>query len=394
MTENERALATAEEAALEARLSRNLGITSVQGGDAATASTRLDYVPRSPAEWNRKGRQAMWFTRLMAVGFFAMIVVGWPLGSAAGWWQAKGTLDGWSYWQAISIELVLIGIIVPFLIFVIGYVLAALMQTHGAAQHIATAAQQFLTPDETAAANAASVGAAVRREMDQLNVGLDGALSRLAAVEAMIRRHVEAIETAGVRIEQRSTGAMAVVASERARLIDLTEQLNQQADGFAAAIADTAKASIEAMHSADDLLVRAQGQLEDRLVKLDSVASQALRSFQALAQAIVAADASMKQSVGAIEATAADTRKAVETAQKAADAAAESAARNAANVGAAAQFASHEATKSARASIEASQREADRAARAAAEAAARDAQRIVEASTGAIGEVRRATDDP
>jgi hypothetical protein len=390
-----------DEAALEARLQRSLGITAVRAAERVPDRVMERGLAAQTAAgfryWFRSPRQTWLSMRLLALLMAAIIFLGWPIGSY--WAHAENNgLSMFEAWKSYDIrlsmtrDLVILGIFAPFMTLLIGFVVSRQQEMTIAAAGIAEAAQEFLTPSETAAENAKSVGAVVRGEMDALNSGLDGALTRLASVEAMIRRHVDAIETAGERIETRSTGAMAIVASERARLIDLTEQLNLQADDFAAAIADKAKASIEALHSADDLLLRAQGQLEDRLVKLDAVASQALRSFQALGQALTAAEAGMKQSVGAIETTAAETRKAVDQASKAADAAAESAARNAANVGAAAQLASSEAAKAAKTSIEASAREADRAARAAAEAASREAGRIVEASTGAIDQVRQATE--
>ncbi len=393
-----------DEAALEARLQRSLGITAVRAAptevDAAEARRQnrlLNGAKSGVKYWFRTPRQTWLTMRLLALLMAAVIFLGWPIGSYGAYATNAGlsVFEAWKNYdifRSMSQDLVVLGLFAPFFTLILGFVLSRQQEMTMAAADIADAAQQFLTPSDTAAENARSVGAIVRGEMDALNSGLDGALTRLASVEAMIRRHVDAIETAGERIETRSTGAMAIVASERARLIDLTEQLNLQADDFAAAIADKAKASIEALHSADDLLLRAQGQLEDRLVKLDAVASQALRSFQALGQALVAAEAGMKQSVGSIEATSVETRKAIDAASKTADAAAESAARNAANVGAAAQLASSEAAKAAKSSIEASAREADRAARAAAESAAREAGRIVEASTGAMDQVRRATE--
>lgn len=388
-----------EEAALEARLQKSLGITALRSSPPAASMTDPrpgTGVAAGVRYWFRSPRQTWLTMRLLALLMPAVIFLGWPIGSFWAFAENNGlsAVEAWSHYnlfQSMSRDLAVLGIVAPIFTLIIGFILSRQQEMTMAAADIAAAAQQFLAPSDTAADSARSVGMAVRSEMDALNSGLDGALTRLASVEAMIRRHVDAIETAGERIETRSTGAMAIVASERARLIDLTEQLNLQADDFAAAIAEKAKASIEALHSADDLLVRAQGQLEERLVKLDTVASQALRSFQALGQALAAAETGMKQSVGAIETTAAETRKAIDTASKTADAAAESAARNAANVGAAALSASAEAAKAAKASIEASAREADRAARAAADASSREAGRIVEASAGAIDQVRRAT---
>lgn len=371
------------------------GIVEKEGAGesgALTANRRLRRKANS-ARWQAASRQTWLIARLAAIFWIFAIPFGWPLGNAIAHWRNTGSFDGWNYVQSLGLETFLLAMVLPMLTLVLGYMLSRLQVMMGAAESVAFAARQFIQPNASAAENAASVGAVVRGHMDALNVGLDGALSRLAAVEAMIRRHVTAIETAGESIEQRATGAVSRVADERARLIALTEQLNKQADAFATAIAVKAQASIESLQTADDLSDRAQSHLEDRLARLDSAAQNALQSFNALSEALSAADETMRATTGAIDTSAAATRAATERAMKAAEAAAEAAARNAANVGASATRASQEAKNAADAAIEAAGREAERASRAAYEAAEREARRVSETANKILGDVKKSTTD-
>ena len=377
---------------------------------------------RQRPRWSAWGRQMVQATRLAAILFFSSVVIGWPLGKMLAYRELNGGLDGYSPFDGLPIEAFMLATLVPILMVLIGYIMSRQMAMMDAAETIASAARQFMHPDDSARRNVESVGIVVREQMDAMNAGLDDALTRLATVEAMIRQHVEVIETAGVSIEARTSGAVTRIADERARLIDLTENLNQQADAFATAIAEKAQASIESLHSADDFTDRAQTLLEERLSRLENAAQQALVSFNALSEALYAADDSMRTNVQAIDNTAAETRAATERATKASEAAAESAARNAANVGAAAARAaeearkaaeeaieatsrnianvgasaakaSEEAKKAADTAVEAASREAQRASRAAYEAAEREAKRVSETASKILGDVKKSTDD-
>jgi hypothetical protein len=352
----------------------------------------VDPARRRQRRWGAASRQTMLVTRWMAGFFIFAVLVGWPLGKFLAYYRSSGSGEGWSYFGALDLGAFLLGVFVPLLTILVGYVMSRLQQMMGAAEDIATAARQFIQPNESAADNARSVGLVVREQMDALNVGLDGALNRLASVEAMIRKHVQAIESAGHAVERHATGAVSKVAEERVRLIELTEHLNAQADAFARAIAEKARASIDSIQSADDISERAQIQLEERLQRLDGAARTALESFNALSSALAHAHDSVAGARGALDAAALETKAAGERATKAADAAAETAARNAANVGASSLRAAEEAKRAADAAIEAAAREAERASRAAYDAAGREAKRVSDASSAILGEVRQATE--
>lgn len=375
-----------------------LRLRGAEGGAGAPAAARSGALPVEPSRrrarrWGAASRQTMLVTRWMAGFFVFAVLVGWPLGKFLAHYRNTGSGEGWSYFGALDLGAFLLGVFVPVLTILVGYVMSRLQQMMGAAEDIATAAKQFIQPNESAADNARSVGLVVREQMDALNVGLDGALNRLASVEAMIRKHVQAIESAGHTVEHHATGAVSRVAEERVRLIELTEHLNTQADAFARAIAEKARASIDSLQSADDLSERAQTQLEERLQRLDGAAGTALQSFNALSSALAQAQESVVGARGALDAAAIETRAASDRAVKAADAAAETAARNAANVGASSLRAAEEAKRAAEAAIETATREAERASRAAYDAAAREAKRVSDSTGKILGDVRRATDD-
>ncbi|MFQ5562091.1 MAG: hypothetical protein ACE5FO_00835 [Parvularculaceae bacterium] len=344
------------------------------GPNARRLSSRVAEFEARARRWNASSRQVWQASRLAAVFIFFAMVVGWPLGDFLAHLQTAETAEGWSPFSAFTTWTLMFAIIVPVLILICGYLLSRTMTMMNAAESIAAAARQFVQPDETAVYNAKVVGTAVRGQMDALNEGLDGALTRLASVEAMIRRHVEAIEVAGAAIETSATGAIDQVASERARLIKLTESLNTQADSFAAAIAAKAQASIEALQSAEGVSERAEAEFDDRLARLEAAAHRALESFEALRNTLCNADESMRASTGAIESSAEDTLKASEKAL----AAAETAARAAET----ARTTSHE-------TIDAAVSETGKIADAAVETAAREAAKVSEATGKALDEIKR-----
>ncbi|NWG91793.1 MAG: hypothetical protein HXY21_04710, partial [Parvularculaceae bacterium] len=320
------------------------------------------------------------------------VFIGWPLGTMIGHFSGAGavTFEGWSLGEAYK-GYVLLGLIGPPAFWLLGHVAARVTSLVGAGEAIAMAAQKFVQPDEAAIANVQTVGSVVRIQMAALNAGIDDALIRLASAEAMIRQHVGAIEQAGAAVESRTSSAAERVAAERARLIDLTETLNVRADEFATAIAEKAQANIAALENAGTATLSAEARFDDRLARLEAAAQRALQSFEALSHALNEADAHMRTTGGAIEASAAEVKRASEVAAKIAEAASESAARNAANVGMFTGQAADRARKAADEAIETARREAERASESAIEFATREANRVTEAAARAVEDVRAAT---
>ncbi len=252
-------------------------------------------------DWNALSRQAWHLSRITALFLLFAMIVGWPLGGYLAHRETFGTGAGWSLLGAYPAGIIMFALVVPALIVFSGYVLSRAMTTTQAAEAMANAARAYTAPDEVALQEIETVGTAVRSQMDGLNAGLDAALVRLADAEAMIRKHVDAIETAGEAIEMRATSAVERVATERTKLIDATENLNQQADGFANAIAERTEANISAMDRADDVSQQVEVRFDERLGGLEQATTTALDSFRQLLEALGGADENVRTTAEALK---------------------------------------------------------------------------------------------
>lgn len=326
-------------------------------------------------------RQVWLVSRLIALFIFIALLLGQPLGDYFAHLKLTGSANGWSFLDAYDQTTLIFAFIVPLLVLLIGYISLRQSIMLNAAEEIAVAAQQMMAPGSAATQNVNAVGDVMRGHMDTFNDGLDNALSRLATVEAMIRQHVEAIEIAGDAIEQKATNAVTRVADERSRLMELTESLNAHADSFAAAIAERAKASIEALERADTVPAQLERDFDERLVTLEHAANRAVGSFETLCAALHESENSAREAAVKIDESAQYTENATKRATAASNAAAESAALNAANVAASADRAAQAAREAAKKAID--------QARADAEAAAETAMRTSEEKTA---DMRAATE--
>ncbi|WP_306250566.1 hypothetical protein [Parvularcula sp. IMCC14364] len=116
------------------------------------------------------------------------------------------------------------------------------------------------------------------------NPELEKAFESLSMVEQMIRQQVETINTAASTIQTASSESASRIETERDQMIQMTEQLNQEAERFAESISRNA-------HSG----------LETRLGDLETVAQNALSAFEKLAGSIEAQEQAVTQSSARLE---------------------------------------------------------------------------------------------
>lgn len=163
------------------------------------------------------------------------------------------------------------------------------------AQALAEVTDRLFTADETAARTAARLGRAVRRELDALNTGLDGAVNRLRALETALQTQISAIDEAGARVQTHSERAGAQLAEQRERL-----------EATAAALSETAsKAGVQVAGSAaqvHDLMQNAGATLSAAGAALDEKATQFRGAAQAAAEAPHAAAGELDRQARRIEA--------------------------------------------------------------------------------------------
>ena len=116
------------------------------------------------------------------------------------------------------------------------------------------------------------LAAAIASQSEQTST-FDSAIEKLATIEGMIRTQVDAIDAAAEKIRLTSGESAQLVASEREQLIGLTEQLNQEAEQFAAALTRQAKAGIDGQADAKAQIAEAEADMKSRLGNIEQVSA-------------------------------------------------------------------------------------------------------------------------
>ncbi len=161
----------------------------------------------------------------------------------------------------------LITFLPPALFLAAAYALARATAMTEAAQRLSATADKMMIVDETSIMAAQRVGRAVRRELDALNSGLDGAFGRLRALETALEDRVAQLEDASARAGVKAETIAQRLHDQRAGIETVVAALNDA----------TARSGEVLVERAADL----KGKIDDAGEQLKSAALQAADAFAA-----------------------------------------------------------------------------------------------------------------
>ncbi|BCW89600.1 hypothetical protein sos41_27660 [Alphaproteobacteria bacterium SO-S41] len=129
-------------------------------------------------------------------------------------------------------------------------------------------AARLVEPDAAAGREITRLGRAVRREIDALNTGLEGALIRVRTLETSIAEQMSAIEGTARTLEERGDSIRATLREERESLASFTHAMASDADRMGEHVRTRGQALRDLAKQASADVLAAQEQIDARAVTL------------------------------------------------------------------------------------------------------------------------------
>ncbi|WOI54130.1 hypothetical protein [Parvularcula sp. LCG005] len=253
-------------------------LSAVRPGAATPAVASDEDQNTGDQRVNSASAKQIWTaTKILAGGLLIAWLVAWPIGTTMVHQATTGTF---AIRLGYSGEVFLLAISSAALILGAGYAVSAGARLEAAAQRL------HKTFSGMGEGSAFPQSAAARAQISALNAEIDTAIGRLAEAESLIRQQVRAIDNASSALESGTVKSTERLEKERRALMDLAEEMNQEAERFAEKIAERSNMSAAEQGSYEARIVDKERELSSQLQRLEAVSAKSLDRFEQLASAM------------------------------------------------------------------------------------------------------------
>ncbi len=153
-----------------------------------------------------------------------------------------------------------------------------------ASEDLMQIAARLTEPEGHAGREVTRLGRAVRREVDALNTGLEGALLRVRSLEGSIAERLSAVEETARNLEERGDALRAALREERENLASVAHTLSADSDRMGEHLKQRATALRDAARVTAAEMAAAQEAVDGRILALGEHLRDAAQAAQANAQ--------------------------------------------------------------------------------------------------------------
>jgi hypothetical protein len=153
-----------------------------------------------------------------------------------------------------------------------------------ASEDLLQIAARLIEPDTSAGREITRLGRAVRREIDALNSGLEGALARVRSLESAITERLRAVEDTSRNLEERGDAIRAALRDERENLTSFAAALVNEAERIGESVRARGVSLKDLARQTAADVAAAQDTLDVRAAALQAALDQATTTAYANAQ--------------------------------------------------------------------------------------------------------------
>lgn len=237
--------------------------------------------PREPVQLQRADENPR--SGLAVIIFAAVLSAFWAGGAVAYVWGYFGVQN----FARLDLQLLAFAgaltFLPPLLFIAAAFALARARALSDTARRLAYVSEQLTTVDERGVQGTQRLGRAVRRELDALSAGLDGAFGRFRALETALEERVAQLEDASARAGVKAETIAQRLHSERESIEELSQRLDEAALRAAETLAGRVAQLKAIIESAGGELKAAGQTLDAQVGNFRDAAERAARAPQAAA---------------------------------------------------------------------------------------------------------------